>query len=366
MRRRARGTSLTFSEEAKVDRSSKKLDRTQKTLQQRNKELQLLIESARTLNSSLEMDIVLATVLHSISQMMGAVGSSIWLVDEKKGDLVCLQSAGEQAERVKGWRLPLKSGIVGWVTTKAKGVVIKDTRKDKRHFKKVDKETGIEIRSILAAPMKVRDEVTGVLQVVDTRTNQFTRAHLNLLEGLADNSADAIENARLFEEVQLELKERRKAERRLRKRERQLKVNTMNLEEANTALKVLLRRRDEDKIEFEERILFNLKELVEPYFIKLMRTRLNENQIALLEILESNLMDIVSPFARRMSSKYLSLTPKEIQIANLIKQGRTTKDIADLMNVSNRTVDTHRKNLRIKLGIGKKRANLRTHLLSIQ
>jgi len=152
----------------------------------------------------------------------------------------------------------------------------------------------------------------------------------------------------------------------LRKREKDLKINALNLQEANTALKVLLRRRDEDKIEFEERILFNVKELIEPYFEKIKRTRLNENQRALLEILESNLLDLISPFARRLSSKFLSLTPKEIQIANLIKQGKTTKDIAGFMGVSNRTIDTHREKLRMKVGIGKKRANLRTHLLSIQ
>ncbi len=172
--------------------------------------------------------------------------------------------------------------------------------------------------------------------------------------------------ARLFEKAQQEIAFRRKTESVLRKKERELQINALNLKEANTALKVLLRRRDEDKIEFEERILFNVKELIEPYLEKIKRTRLNDNQNALLEILESNLNDIISPFARRMSSKFLSLTPKEIQIANLIKQGKTTKDIAAFMNVSNRTIDTHRKNLRAKLGIGKQRANLRTHLLSIQ
>lgn len=345
---------------------SRELKTTQKALQQRNSELQLLIQAARALNSSLKLEDVLVAVLHEISQLLGAVGSSIWLVERKKKELVCLQSAGEQADRVKGWRIALDAGIVGWVATKGEGVVVRDTRKDKRHFKNVDKETGIEIRSILGAPLTVKDDVIGVLQVVDSKVNRFNRSHLKLLEGLADNAAIAIENARLFEKARRELAQRRASEKKLRKHERELKINALNLNEANTALKVLLKRRDQDKMDFEERILFNLKELVEPYFIKLRKTRLNENQTALLDILESNLMDLISPFARRMSSKFLSLTPKEIQIANLIKQGRTTKDIAEVMGVSNRTVDTHRKNLRTKLGIGKKRANLRTHLLSLQ
>ena len=85
----------------------------------------------------------------------------------------------------------------------------------------------------------------------------------------------------------------------------------------------------------------------------------------MFEILESNLKDIISPFSRRMTSTFLRLTPKELQIANMIKQGKTSKEIADLMGISSRTIETHRKNLRDKIGIGNKKVNLRTHLLSI-
>ena len=345
---------------------AKQLASTKKTLQQRNRELGLLIKAIQTLNSSLDLEKVMVNILDEVSKLLGAVGGSIWLTDEKTGDLVCLGSAGDQGEKVRGWRLPPETGIVGSVAAQGKGLVVKDTRKDDRHYKKVDELTGLEIRSILAVPLKIRDQITGVIQVVDSRTRRFTLAHLKMIEGLAAHAAIAIENASLFQKAQKEIAVRRKAEKALRRKERQLRVNAMNLNEANTALKVLLQRRDEDKVEFEERILFNVKELIEPYFAKIRRTRINENQNALLEILESNMLDIISPFARRMSSKFLSLTPREIQIANLIKQGKTTKDIAGVMGVSNRTVDTHRKNLRVKLGIGKKRANLRTHLLSIQ
>jgi len=342
------------------------LKKTKEILQRRNRDRRFLNRAVRVLNSILDLNRVLMTVLNEMSQMLRVVGGSIWLKDRNTGELVCLQSAGEQSDRVKGWRLSPKTGVAGWVAANGKGVIIKDTRKDERHFKKIDKITRIEIRSILCVPLEIKGKITGVLQAVDSRTNRFNKDHLKMLEGLAGHAAVSIENARLYEKAQEEIAERRKTERTLRKREKDLKINALNLQEANTALKVLLRRRDEDKIEFEERILFNVKELIEPYFEKIKRTRLNENQRALLEILESNLLDLISPFARRLSSKFLSLTPKEIQIANLIKQGKTTKDIAGFMGVSNRTIDTHRKNLRIKLGIGKKRANLRTHLLSIQ
>jgi len=157
----------------------------------------------------------------------------------------------------------------------------------------------------------------------------------------------------------------KQTEQKLRKRENELEIKTENLNEMNTALKVLLKTRDEDRIELEERVLYNVKELIEPYLKKFKNSGLKGRQKVLFEILESNLKDIISPFSRRMTSTFLRLTPKELQIANLIKQGKTSKEIADLMDISSRTIETHRKNLRDKIGIGNKKVNLRTHLLSI-
>ena len=82
--------------------------------------------------------------------------------------------------------------------------------------------------------------------------------------------------------------------------------------------------------------------------------------------MESNLQDIISPCARSLSSRYLNLTPAEMQIANLIKQGKTTKEIANLLNLAGRTISFHRENIREKLGLKNQRANLRSHLLSLK
>ncbi len=85
-----------------------------------------------------------------------------------------------------------------------------------------------------------------------------------------------------------------------------------------------------------------------------------------MDIVESNLKDIVSPFARGISTEFLKLTPTEIQVANLIREGKTTKEIANLMTLSAKTIEFHRDNIRRKIGIKNKKINLRTHLLSIQ
>jgi DNA-binding CsgD family transcriptional regulator len=98
---------------------------------------------------------------------------------------------------------------------------------------------------------------------------------------------------------------------------------------------------------------------------KLKNCTLNERQVSYLAVLESNLLEVISPFARKMSSKYLNLTASEIQVANLILEGKQTKEIASLLNLSAKTIEVHRKNIRKKLGLRNKKENLRTHLLAL-
>jgi len=143
-----------------------------------------------------------------------------------------------------------------------------------------------------------------------------------------------------------------------------VKERTANLEESNTALKVLLKKGDEVKKEIQDKILFNIKELVSPYLEKMKKSRLDDRQRTYVDIIESNLDNIISPFIRGLSTRYLKITPTEIQVANLIRQGKTSKEIAEILNMSTRTIDTHRYNIRKKIGLKNKKANLTTYLLS--
>lgn len=163
----------------------------------------------------------------------------------------------------------------------------------------------------------------------------------------------------------IEITDLKRTEQKLRDRDRELERKNRDLEEANTALRVLLTRRDRDKRELEEKMLYNVKELIEPVLEKLKHILLDTRQQTYISILESNLKDIVSPFARGLMRSLVKLTPSEIHIANLIREGKTTKDIGELMNLSTRTIEFHRKNIRKKLGIRNKKENLRSHLLSL-
>ena len=151
-----------------------------------------------------------------------------------------------------------------------------------------------------------------------------------------------------------------------RELEEKVKERTASLEEANAALKVLLKKRDEDKYELEEKILFNIEELVNPYLEKLKKSKLQERQETYVEIMGKNLKDISSVFSQRLSSLHKKLTPMEIQVANLVQQGKATKEIAEVLHLSAKTIASHRKNIRTKIGIKNKKTNLRSYLLSLK
>jgi len=151
----------------------------------------------------------------------------------------------------------------------------------------------------------------------------------------------------------------------LREREKDLEIKTKSLEELNAALRVLLKRREEDKRDLEEKVLLNVQELLMPFLQKIKNNGLDDKQETYLSILESNLNDIISPFSHKLSSKYFNLTPTEIQVASLVKGGRTSKEIAELLNSSRRAIEFHRDSLRNKFGLKNKKANLRSFLLSL-
>ena len=145
---------------------------------------------------------------------------------------------------------------------------------------------------------------------------------------------------------------------------KQLQMKSERLKELNTAMGVLLDKRNEDRLAIQENIRINLRQLVEPYIERLATSGLNPAQRQLLDVINMNISEVVDAPLADVSEKFYIFSPGELQVANLIRNGKTTKDIARLMNWSSRTVESYRNSIRKKLGLKNRRINLRTYLSS--
>jgi DNA-binding CsgD family transcriptional regulator len=156
------------------------------------------------------------------------------------------------------------------------------------------------------------------------------------------------------------------AREKLETKEQELRQKSEKLEETNIALKVLLDHRNKDLEDLEKRMTANIHELVLPYVEKLKNSLRGHREKTFIDIIESNLNDIISPFLNRLSALHLLLTPQEVEVAALVRQAKSSQEIADVLGVSLSTVSFHRKNLRRKLGLSNRSVNLRTYLLSLK
>jgi len=146
----------------------------------------------------------------------------------------------------------------------------------------------------------------------------------------------------------------------------QMEILKDNLQKTEDAYKSLFRHLESDRQIFKDSLIHNIKLSIEPYLQKLKDTNLSETQMQYLSIIENNLEDVISPLDKHITVNFFQLTPMEIQIANLIKIGKTTKEIADLLHLSEKTISTHRNNIRKKLGLKHTKVPLRSYLLNTE
>jgi len=148
--------------------------------------------------------------------------------------------------------------------------------------------------------------------------------------------------------------------------EDKVKERTAELEDMNATLRILLKKRDEDKDEIGEMIFANHKMILAPIMDHLKKSLTQESQKEMMNLLESELTHIISPFSKQLSDRMVNLTPKEIHVANLIKSGKSNKEISKILNTSTHTISRHRENIRKKTGLKNKKVNLRSFLLALQ
>ena len=149
----------------------------------------------------------------------------------------------------------------------------------------------------------------------------------------------------------------------LQESNRQLTVERKALQESNAALRTVLTRIEEEKLEVYKNVQANVEKILMPILLALM-TELPKGQRKYVEILRTQLEEITSPFIKQLSNRFQSLTPSEIEICNLIRSGLRTKEIAGLRGISAATVNRHREHVRRKLKITNNDVNLITFLQS--
>jgi len=151
----------------------------------------------------------------------------------------------------------------------------------------------------------------------------------------------------------------------IKKLELHLEHKTRELTEVNNALSLLLHQGADARAEHERRIHDNLQRLVVPYLEKIQERCKDQELELYLRVAMANLEKITSTFSLTLSARLDGLTPRELEVAELIKQGRSTKQIATILDLSSRTVEFYRDKLRVKLGIKNKKTNLRSYLSSL-
>ena len=139
-------------------------------------------------------------------------------------------------------------------------------------------------------------------------------------------------------------------------------IRTQKIENANVALKILLEETKNARKEIEGKILDNINLLILPYINELNARLQNTPELSFLDVISKNIESITSSFVENLRSEFSDLTPREIQITTFIRQGKTNKDIAMLLNLSVRTIEFYRSNLRKKFNIKNKKITLRSFL----
>ncbi|MDH4138559.1 MAG: ATP-binding protein [Anaerolineae bacterium] len=173
-------------------------------LERRVTRLERIIEVSKVINSTLNLGPLLENIIQIATELTATEASSILLLDKKTGELHFEAATGVKGQEVKPIVVPLDNSIAGWVVKEGEPLLIPDVRKDPRHYHQVDDTTQFSTRSILGIPLRVKDKVIGVLEVLNKIDDkEFTQDDIETLTILAAQAAISIENARLFQQSDL-------------------------------------------------------------------------------------------------------------------------------------------------------------------
>jgi len=177
--------------------------RTFTSLKRKIQELKALNEIVQAINSSLEPKAIFQTIMDKTAGLIKAEGWSVLLLDQNTNELVFEAVAGEAGKKLLGLRLKVGQGVAGWVAQHCKSLVVADVTKDPRFYSGVDKKTKFTTKSILCVPMKIRDKITGVVEVINKIGGEtFTEDDLEVFENLVAHITISLENANMYSKME--------------------------------------------------------------------------------------------------------------------------------------------------------------------
>ncbi|OPX17532.1 hypothetical protein BXT86_06005 [candidate division WOR-3 bacterium 4484_100] len=173
------------------------------SLKQRVQELQGLNEIVQAINSSLEPKEIFRIIMEKIAHLIKAEGWSVLLLDQERQELIFEAATGEAGKKLLGMRLKVGQGVAGWVARYGRSLIVPDVSKDPRFYSGVDKKTKFTTKSILCVPMKSRDRIIGVVEVVNKIGGEpFNQDDLKIFENLVAHLTIALEKADMYRRME--------------------------------------------------------------------------------------------------------------------------------------------------------------------
>lgn len=170
-------------------------------IEKKIEQLKTLIELSSLINSSLDLNDVKRKAIESATNLLNAEAGSLILIDKESGDLFFETVIGEKGDIIKGLRLKKGEGIAGWVADNGEVLVINDVQSDNRFLKEFDKKIKFKTRNMICVPLKSKDKILGVMEVLNKKDGDFCDEDKNLFIAFANQVAIAIENAQLYQEL---------------------------------------------------------------------------------------------------------------------------------------------------------------------
>jgi diguanylate cyclase (GGDEF)-like protein len=171
-------------------------------LERRNEELASMIEIGKALTSSLDIHAILETIMKQVERLIKPKAWSLLLVDSETGDLIFEIAVSSVSDKLKGVRLERGKGIAGWVALHGQTLLIPDVSKDTRFAEQFAQKLLYTTRSIVCVPMKIKDQVIGVIELINSYEElDFDDTDILLISAIADFAAIALENARNYKRI---------------------------------------------------------------------------------------------------------------------------------------------------------------------